>query len=146
MHPWLDAPVLDGSLVRLEPLAVEHANDLARAAEEDRSSYAFALVPRADKVGDYLQAQFDRVADGLVPFAQIRQSDGRAVGCTAYWGETDAEHRRGRVAEVTHRGTWIALSMMDMRELDEWVTLAAKLDVTDRVHRPSTFRRFSPLA
>ncbi len=43
----LDVPVLGGSLVRLEPLSVRHAPDLARAAEEDRSAYDFTVVPRA---------------------------------------------------------------------------------------------------
>jgi N-acetyltransferase len=85
MHPWSEIPVLDGSLVRLEPLASRHAADLAVAAEEDRGSYGFTLVPRASEVGGYLSAQFARAAQGLTPFAQIRQADGRAVGCTAYW-------------------------------------------------------------
>jgi N-acetyltransferase len=85
MHPWFEIPLLDGSLVRLEPLAVRHAADLAVAAEEDRGSYGFTVVPRASEVGDYLDAQFARAAQGLIPFAQIRRADGRAVGCTAYW-------------------------------------------------------------
>jgi N-acetyltransferase len=85
MNSRFDVPALEGSLVRLEPLSVGHAKDLAVAAEEDRSTYSFTLVPRADEVGDYLAAQFSRVAQGFIPFAQIRRSDGRAVGCTAYW-------------------------------------------------------------
>jgi hypothetical protein len=39
-------PVLTGSLVRLEPLSTVHGAGLARAAEEDRGSYAFTVVPR----------------------------------------------------------------------------------------------------
>lgn len=85
MSLWSDVPALEGSLVRLEPLSASHAADLAVAAEEDRSSYGFTLVPRAGEVGDYLAAQFARAAQGLIPFAQIRRADGRAVGCTAYW-------------------------------------------------------------
>lgn len=81
----IDAPVLEGALVRLEPLASRHAGDLAAAAEEDRGSYGFTLVPRAGEVAGYLEAQFARAAQGLVPFAQVRRADGRAVGCTAYW-------------------------------------------------------------
>ena len=46
MGPRLDVPVLGGSLVRLEPLAVSHAADLARAAEEDRSAYGSPWSPR----------------------------------------------------------------------------------------------------
>ena len=85
MHWWSAVPVLEGSLVRLEPLAVRHAGDLAAAAEEDRGSYGHTLVPRGSEVGGYLDAQFARTGQGLIPFAQVRRADGRAVGCTAYW-------------------------------------------------------------
>jgi N-acetyltransferase len=85
MHPSIHAPVLEGTLVRLEPLAVRHAEDLTAAAEEDRGSYGFTVVPRGSEVGGYLDAQFARTAQGLIPFAQVRRADGRAVGCTAYW-------------------------------------------------------------
>jgi N-acetyltransferase len=85
MQQFSEIPALDGSLVRLEPLSERHAADLAAAAEEDRSSYGFTLVPRASEVGDYICAQFARAAQGLIPFAQIRRADDRAVGCTAYW-------------------------------------------------------------
>ncbi|MBO0807139.1 MAG: GNAT family N-acetyltransferase [Actinobacteria bacterium] len=78
-------PVLEGSLVQLEPLALRHTRDLAAAAEEDRGSYGHTLVPRGSEVGGYLDAQFARAAQGLIPFAQVRRADGRAVGCTAYW-------------------------------------------------------------
>jgi RimJ/RimL family protein N-acetyltransferase len=74
--------VLSGSLVRLEPLSAGHIPALARAAEEDRSAYAWTLVPRAGEVADYVAAQLTR--PGLTPFAQVRLSDGAAVGCTAY--------------------------------------------------------------
>ncbi|HUB40225.1 MAG TPA: hypothetical protein VMA72_15345 [Streptosporangiaceae bacterium] len=98
MPPWVEIPVLDGSLVRLEPLAVRHAADLAVAAEEDRGSYGFTLVPRAGEVGDYLSAQFARTAQGLIPFAQIRRADGRAVGCTAYWDPRPWPGRDGHLS------------------------------------------------
>ena len=43
--------------------------------------------PAADDHGAEfdIAAQFARVAQELIPFAQIRRADGRAVGCTAYW-------------------------------------------------------------
>jgi N-acetyltransferase len=75
--------VLTGSLVRLEPLSAGHVPGLTRAAEEDRSTYAWTLVPRAGEVADYVAAQLTR--PGLTPFAQVRLRDGAAVGCTAYW-------------------------------------------------------------
>ena len=106
---WLNAPVLDGSLVRLEPLAVRHAGDLAAAAEEDRGSYGHTLVPRGSEVGGYLDAQFARAAQGLIPFAQVRRADGRAVGCTAYWDPRSWPGRDDlRAVEVGF--TWLSAS------------------------------------
>ncbi|RBQ15732.1 N-acetyltransferase [Spongiactinospora rosea] len=84
MSPSLDVPVLHGSLVRLEPLTTGHAPDLAKAAEEDRSSYGFTMVPRAGEVDDWLLMHLARSAEGVTPFAQVRVSDGMAVGCTSY--------------------------------------------------------------
>jgi RimJ/RimL family protein N-acetyltransferase len=74
--------VLTGSLVRLEPLSASHVPALMRAAEEDRSAYAWTQVPRAGEVAAYVAAQLTR--PGLTPFAQVRLRDGAAVGCTAY--------------------------------------------------------------
>ena len=109
MRPLFDVPALEGSLVRLEPLSVCHAEDLAAAAEEDRSSYVFTLVPRASEVGGYLSAQLARTAQGLIPFAQVRQADGCAVGCTAYWDPRWWPGRNDlRAIEIGF--TWLAAS------------------------------------
>jgi RimJ/RimL family protein N-acetyltransferase len=82
----LDVPTLHGALVRLEPLSMRHARDLAVAAEEDRSAYPFTRVPRGWQVEEYIAVHLQRAKDGeLAPFAQVRPADGRAVGCTAYW-------------------------------------------------------------
>ena len=109
MHPWLKVPVLEGSLVRLEPLAARHAGDLAAAAEEDRGSYSHTLVPRGSEVGGYLEAQFARAEQGLIPFAQVRRADGRAVGCTAYWDPRSWPGRDDlRAVEVGF--TWLSAS------------------------------------
>jgi hypothetical protein len=56
----LDVPLLSGSLVRLEPLAVSHVPDLMEAAEENRAAYGFTWVPHAAQVGDYVRAQRER--------------------------------------------------------------------------------------
>jgi N-acetyltransferase len=109
MHLPIDVPVLEGSLVRLEPLAARHAGDLAAAAEEDRGSYGFTLVPRGGEVAGYLDAQFARAEQGLVPFAQVRQADGRAVGCTAYWDPRAWPGRDGLRA-IMIGFTWLAAS------------------------------------
>lgn len=86
MNVLADVPMLCGSLVRLEPLSRRHGKDLAISAEEDRGAYGFTRVPRAWEVPEYLAAHAERAQRGaLAPYAQIRLSDGRAVGCTAYW-------------------------------------------------------------
>nr|WSY54746.1 GNAT family N-acetyltransferase [Streptomyces sp. NBC_00886] len=82
----LKAPALQGGLVRLEPLDHRHAADLAVAAEENRGTYAFTWVPRADEVAAYIDAQLARAATGrLAPYAQVSAATGKAVGATAYW-------------------------------------------------------------
>ncbi|WP_225839343.1 GNAT family N-acetyltransferase [Streptomyces sp. NK08204] len=81
-----EGPVLEGALVRLEPLSRRHAADLAVAAEEDRSSYRFTWVPTAAEVDGYIDVQLARVAEGrLAPYAQVDLASGRAVGATAFW-------------------------------------------------------------
>ncbi|MCX5420995.1 GNAT family N-acetyltransferase [Streptomyces sp. NBC_00078] len=81
-----EAPLLQGWLVRLEPLSRRHAADLAVAAEENRGTYEFTWVPRAEKVGQYIDEQLAREETGhLLPYAQVSLATGRAVGATAYW-------------------------------------------------------------
>ncbi|WP_425244886.1 GNAT family N-acetyltransferase [Streptomyces sp. NEAU-NA10] len=106
----LEGPVLDGALVRLEPLEHRHAAELAVAAEEQRGTYTYTWVPRADEVGDYVDAQLARAATGWVaPYAQVSLATGRAVGATAYldprcwWGED-------RLDAVEVGFTWLASS------------------------------------
>lgn len=108
----LDVPVLHGSHVRLEPLDLRHAPDLARAVEEDRASYGFTLVPRADEVEAYVKTQLTR--EGLTPFAQVRVRDGAAVGCTAYWDVRTWPGRQDLQA-VEVGWTWLAASAQGTR-------------------------------
>jgi hypothetical protein len=61
-----EVPVLAGAVVRLEHLSFDHVVDLAGAAEEERSSYRFIWVPTAAEVDDYVRAQLDRVATGMM--------------------------------------------------------------------------------
>jgi N-acetyltransferase len=109
MQPRINVPVLEGSLVRLEPLAIRHADDLAEAAEEDRGSYDFTMVPRGSEVGGYLDAQFARISEGLIPFAQVRRADGRAVGCTGYW-DPRSWPGRGDLRAIEIGFTWLSAS------------------------------------
>jgi N-acetyltransferase len=107
MSIQLDVPVLAGSLVRLEPLTMEHAVDLAAAVEEDRASYEFTLVPSGNEMRAYVATQLAR--RGLTPFAQIRVRDGKAVGCTGFWDPRPWPDRPAlRAIEIGF--TWLAAS------------------------------------
>ena len=110
MTPRVDVPVLSGSVVRLEPMSTGHVADLAEAVEEDRSSYGFTLVPRASEVESYLVAQFNRAQEGLTPFAQVRVSDGKAVGCTAFWDPRPWPGQADRLRAIEIGWTWLSAS------------------------------------
>jgi RimJ/RimL family protein N-acetyltransferase len=106
----LEGPVLEGALVRLEPLDHRHARDLAMAAEEDRSSYGYTWVPTAAEVGQYIEAQLARAGTGmLAPYAQVAKSSGRAVGATAYW-EPRLWPEKGHLCAIEVGFTWLAPS------------------------------------
>jgi N-acetyltransferase len=99
--------VLEGSLVRLEPLSAGHVPGLARAAQEDRATYTWAAVPRPGEVAGYVAHRLAMA--GATPFAQVRLSDGAVVGCTSYsnprpWLDT------GELFAVEIGGTWLAAS------------------------------------
>ncbi|WP_328871542.1 GNAT family N-acetyltransferase [Streptomyces sp. NBC_00287] len=106
----LEGPVLEGELVRLEPLERRHAPGLALAAEENRASYAFTWVPGASEVEAYLDAQLARAAAGiLAPYAQISMATGRVVGTTSYW-EPRSWRSDDRLDAIEIGFTWLAAS------------------------------------
>ncbi|GAA3818444.1 GNAT family N-acetyltransferase [Streptomyces phyllanthi] len=106
----LDGPVLEGALVRLEPLERRHARDLAVAAEEERSSYGYTWVPGRDEVEQYVDAQLARAGTGRVaPYAQVAKASGQAVGATAYLEPRWWPDERGPYA-VEVGFTWLAAS------------------------------------
>ncbi len=110
MSVMLEAPVLDGTRVRLEPLDHRHAADLAVAAEENRGSYRFTWVPTAAEVPGYIDAQHARAAAGkLAPYAQVDRATGRAVGSTSFW---DPRYRPdgGGLYAIEVGFTWLAAS------------------------------------
>ncbi|MFF4355942.1 GNAT family N-acetyltransferase [Streptomyces sp. NPDC001604] len=105
-----EAPLLQGRLVRLEPLIHRHVADLAVAAEENRGTYGFTWVPRAEEVGEYVDAQLARAATGrLLPYAQVSVATGQAVGATSYW-EPRCWRAEDRLDAVEVGFTWLGAS------------------------------------
>ena len=104
------APVLCGNLVKLEPLSMSHARDLALAAGEDRRTYDFTGVPNPGDVQTFIATHLEGPrSQKMVPFAQIRQLDGQAVGCTAYW-DPRCWPDRTELCAVEIGWTWLAAS------------------------------------
>ena len=104
--------MLAGSLVRLEPLDHRHGPDLAAAADEDRSPYAFTWVPTAANMGQYIDGQLERAATGrLAPYAQISVATGRAIGATAYW-DPRTWPDTGRLYAVEVGFTWLGAAAL----------------------------------
>ena len=79
--------VLESERVRLEPLDIHHADDLAVAADE---AEIWAYMPLAagvvrDDCRGWVEATHRDAADGSqVPFAIVDRLSGRAVGSTRY--------------------------------------------------------------
>jgi RimJ/RimL family protein N-acetyltransferase len=104
----LQGPLLEGELVRLEPLEHRHRDELAVAAEENRGTYDFTWVPRAEEVAGYIDAQLARAATGrLAPYAQVSLATGRAVGTTAFW-DPRCWLREDQLDAVEIGFTWLA--------------------------------------
>jgi N-acetyltransferase len=101
-------PVLSGKLVRLEPLGREHLEDLVASVAGDRSTFGFATVPDGPgAVAAYVEQRLVRARAGeLVPFAQVRLADQRAVGSTSF-GNLRRRAPGEALYAVEVGGTWL---------------------------------------
>ena len=95
--------VLEGRVVRLEPLEERHRDDLVAAATEDRSIWAFMGSNLADPATwpAYLSAALQ---PEFVAWATVERATGRAVGSTRF-GDIAPEHDRVEIG-----WTWLAPS------------------------------------
>jgi N-acetyltransferase len=77
---------LAGSLVTLEPLGREHADDLAEAVRDGRLwELWYTSIPTPDAMAAEIDARLARQAAGtMLPFTVRRNDTGRAVGMTTY--------------------------------------------------------------
>ncbi len=77
---------LEGHRVRLEPLAVEHAPDLAAAAQGDRATYGLTWVPDGlDDARRYIEVALEgRDGGRQVPFAVRDLVSGQIAGSIRY--------------------------------------------------------------
>jgi RimJ/RimL family protein N-acetyltransferase len=99
------APVLEGELVRLEPLEARHEAGLWEASRDERTwTWLSVHQPRTrEELRAYLDEALANAAAGTeLPFATIRREDGRVVGSTRFLA-LRPEHRSIEIG-----WTWLA--------------------------------------
>jgi RimJ/RimL family protein N-acetyltransferase len=103
---WAGPVTLTGSLVRLEPLAAAHAEELAAAASDGRLwELWYTSVPTpAAMAEDVARRLAERDAGTLVPFTVRRADTGAVIGSTNYLN-IEPEAPRLEIG-----GTWNAAS------------------------------------
>ncbi len=83
----IEAFVLSGTQVRLEPLAQSHASALAAASSVDQALYDWSPVPRTEaEAHQYIETALSwKNAGTAVPFTIVRQSDNVVIGSSRFW-------------------------------------------------------------
>lgn len=111
--------VLQGKIIRLEPLALSHIDGLAAAATGDPELYRWSPVPQDESSAkNYVGTALAwREEDTAVPFAIIDVKDGAVIGSTRFfqierwsWPPGHPHHGR-RTPDVCEIGyTWLTRS------------------------------------
>jgi len=96
--------ILTGTVVRLEPLVLEHLDHLAQVGLDPVLWQWIAFPVRTrDDLRRYIEAALaDREAGRAMPFATIELASGRPIGSTRY-GNIDLANRRVEIG-----WTWVA--------------------------------------
>jgi N-acetyltransferase len=101
---WLEPVVLEGSVIRHEPLSEAHASALW-AVSQDAEIYRHKpyVIGSEAEMRAHIRKALDLHAGGTrLAFATILEESGQPVGSSGYFA-ADAEHRRLEIG-----GTWVA--------------------------------------
>ena len=103
-RPWVEPVTLDGSVVRLEPLTLDHLPGLTSIGlEGELWRWTLNVNQTPGDMRAYVEAALASAAAGTeVPFATVERSSRRVIGSTRFLS-IDAHHRR---LEIGY--TWIA--------------------------------------
>lgn len=90
-----ETPVLENDHVRLEPLGMQHHDDLVEAVRPGQIWKAwYANTPSPERMAEAIEQRLAmRAAGELVPWAVIEASTGQAVGMTTYLNLEPANRR-----------------------------------------------------
>lgn len=94
---------LEGQVVRLEPLTLDHLDQLCEVAlDEDLWRWTTNQVRTRDELREYIEAALQSRQQGTaLPFATIERASGRAIGSTRY-GNIEMRDRRVEIG-----WTWV---------------------------------------
>lgn len=99
-------PRLAGTLVTLEPLSLDHVDELARTVQDgDLHRLWYTRVPEPEAMAEHVEGKLAQHAAGrVVPWTIRRTADGAALGVTTFLN-IRADNRRLEIGS-----TWIAAS------------------------------------
>jgi N-acetyltransferase len=100
----IEPVTLEGAVVRLEPLAAEHLEDLiAIGLDPELWRFTASRAATPDEMSVYVEtALAERRSGASLPFVTVERATGRVVGSTRF-GNISPEHRRCEIG-----WTWIA--------------------------------------
>ncbi|MEQ3636617.1 GNAT family protein [Alcanivorax sp.] len=103
MARWISPVTLAGEHVVLEPLCLEHAQELAEATVDGELwRLWYTAVPAPDGMRDYIDAALKGRERGDMPFAVRHRASGKVIGSTRFFR---VDEHNGRL-ELGH--TWYA--------------------------------------
>jgi RimJ/RimL family protein N-acetyltransferase len=113
----LETVTLEGAVVRLEPLALTHAEALAAITAADPELYKWTTAPAGvDAAKQYISEALDWLAaDTALPFAIVRRADGEVVGTTRFaniewWPWPEGHEHHGRTTPDACEVGWTFLA------------------------------------
>ncbi len=103
---WVRPVALEGSIVRLEPLSLDHLDDLASVAfAGDLWRWTAVQPSNRDELRAWIEAALAGAAAGTdMPFATVDRASGRAIGSSRFMSIVP-EHRRLEIG-----WTWVGLA------------------------------------
>jgi RimJ/RimL family protein N-acetyltransferase len=91
----IEPVTLEGRLVRLEPLSLDHTSALCEVGlDPDIWKFTLVMISNEEDMRRYVETALQAQAEGTaIPFATIEKGSGRVAGSTRF-GSIDKNHKR----------------------------------------------------
>jgi RimJ/RimL family protein N-acetyltransferase len=95
MNTWIKPTTLEGKIVKLVPLEINHREGLIEAVSDGNlSELWYTAVPSKNTIDKYIEAALKEQAnEKSLPFVVIEKASGKIIGATRYLN-IEAEHQR----------------------------------------------------